>query len=262
MNLLHSLFLILVLFFGVVPVSTSQQDYYETGFYLEFEDVQDPYVADILENIPELGELLWTYVGAINDWIEIPELIPIYFQSCQDINECGAWFDPNDRYIVMCETQLISYFEGLQDAGFEGDELYKGVINQVFSTLYHEMGHALVEILHLPITGREEDAVEQFSMLSLMSLDQFGIEAVMQAAIFAGINAESNMDEIVMSDEHSLNGQAYYDLLCLIYGSDPDSYEFLVDQGYLPEERSINCPDDFEKIQYAWSVMLEPYLRN
>ena len=45
------------------------------------------------------------------------------------------------------------------------------------------------------------------------------------------------------ADEHALGEQRYFNLQCLIYGSDPARYLGIVTEGDLPEARAKGCPD-------------------
>lgn len=38
--------------------------------------------------------------------------------------------------------------------------------------LFHELGHAFISLYDLPITGREEDAVDQFAAILLAMGDE------------------------------------------------------------------------------------------
>jgi hypothetical protein len=62
-------------------------------------------------------------------------------------------------------------------------------------------------------------------------------------------------------DEHSTFAQRYYDTICLIYGHDPDKYEYLVTSKQLPEERAAKCGAEYQRVKNAWSQLLEPYTK-
>ena len=42
--------------------------------------------------------------------------------------------------------------------------------------------------------------------------------------------------------EHSLAAQRQYDIACLVYGSDPETWAHLVAPDLLPVERAARCP--------------------
>lgn len=51
------------------------------------------------------------------------------------------------------------------------------------SFFYHEVGHALVDVLELPITGKEEDAVDQLSTYVLVEDADGGEVAALDGAV-------------------------------------------------------------------------------
>jgi len=50
------------------------------------------------------------------------------------------------------------------------DELDIIIDDVLVDTLYHELVHALVDVLKLPITGKEKDAVDNLSTLMLIKI--------------------------------------------------------------------------------------------
>ncbi len=95
--------------------------------------------------------------------------------------------------------------------------------------LFHELGHGLVNLFDIPITGREEDAVDQFSALLLLETDPEGMTEIGTGlGVYALFGAEffnafalgpDELSKNVFADEHSLGQQRYYDLMCLVVGS-------------------------------------------
>jgi hypothetical protein len=63
-------------------------------------------------------------------------------------------------------------------------------------------------------------------------------------------------------DEHSLNEQRTYSILCWIYGSNPEAFTPLAEAVEIPESRAARCQSEFQQIALSWSRLLEPHLRN
>lgn len=237
------------------------QDAPETGFYLVFEDTQSEEIGQILAFIAEDQELLFEVVDELNDYLAIPAVVPIVFIDCGQAN---AYYDPEQVAIFICHEMIAKSFQVYANLGLTEDELSLAIGNNTFSIMLHEIGHALVDILELPITGREEDAVDQFSVVSLLEFDDLGHEALIDFAGFWGglaAETETSLAELPFYDEHSLSSQRFYDILCLAYGSDPTNLAFLVEEGLLPEQRAVRCADEFDKILNAWEILLDPYVR-
>lgn len=136
------------------------------------------------------------------------------------------------------------------------------IANEVIATFYHELGHGLIDVLQIPVLGKEEDAADTLSVI-LMN-DVWEEEAATQiltsdATAYALSAADSGTapDESAFADVHSLDIQRYYAVVCLFYGANPDVRKPLaVDLG-LPEEKLDSCPGEYEQAAGAWSAVLE-----
>ncbi len=136
------------------------------------------------------------------------------------------------------------------------------VESNVLATFYHELGHALVDILQLPVLGREEDAADTLSALLIHDIWQEDAAANMvyhTAGAFLAYAAEAEAGGYPLPywDEHSLDMQRYYNLICLFYGANPDEREAMAVELELPADRAERCPDEFALAAESWGVMLE-----
>ena len=62
------------------------------------------------------------------------------------------------------------------------------------------------------------------------------------------------------ADEHALGEQRYFNLQCLIYGSNPSRYLTIVTEGDLPEARAKSCPAEARRLDRAWLRLLLPHV--
>lgn len=132
----------------------------------------------------------------------------------------------------------------------------------VASTFFHELGHALVDAWQLPITGKEDDAVDQLSTIVLLDRTEEGGQMALDGALSFKLYADLDKGlEKIYWDEHSLDEQRFYDTICLVYGHDPEKYAYLVRDGTLPEERAGLCREDFPKVESSWRRLLSPYVK-
>jgi hypothetical protein len=142
-------------------------------------------------------------------------------------------------------------------AAANDDAVEAFVTANVISTFYHELGHALIHVLDVPVLGREEDAADSLSALLIHQIwEEESAQSLMAdtALAFELYHAESEAGgyEIPYWDEHSLNLQRYFNLVCLFYGADPDNRGFVVTDFELPEDRAERCPDEFAQTERAW----------
>jgi hypothetical protein len=125
----------------------------------------------------------------------------------------------------------------------------------------HEMGHALVHQLMLPVTGLDEDAADGYAAFSTLNGTQGPGPALAAAILFDGMALQ--MGELTFEDfasDHPVVQQRTYNFLCYVVGSDPARLRHsLVVEGYLPEERAMMCPMQWAQLNYGWLTVLEPY---
>jgi putative metallopeptidase DUF4344 len=198
----------------------------------------------------------------LSEEFNLPTNLEIIFQDC---GEANAWYSSENHSITMCYEMLA-----------ESAKLFKGVVEPksavdsvaLYSavwTLYHEMGHALINILDIPATGKEEDAVDQFSTLVLLQSGEQEAGAVDIAAEEFRLSAAARAKGEVFPfwDVHSLDEQRFYNILCLAYGKDPDSErsQDMVKEGDLPKDRTDGCEDEYKQLDHAWTRLTDPYLR-
>jgi hypothetical protein len=131
--------------------------------------------------------------------------------------------------------------------------------------LSHELGHVLIAEMHLPLLGREEDAADTYAALRMLTFGtSFSQHELAQAAQGWFLNDRRDQEigeKPLYYDEHNLNQQRAYQILCLMVGSDPDKFKGLADQMKMPQERQRTCKRDFAKTSEGWQTVLKPWLR-
>lgn len=215
--------------------------------------------GDMLRKLPE--------VHAIDGMLMLPRPINYVTAEC---GEPGAFYSPERGEVVMCyETMKILLERGRELA--VQNKLDEGYAQRYLDAnfrfiLLHETGHALITLLEIPITGREEDAVDQLAttlMLRFAGLDESTTtvtENLRMASnwFLARSTGQYNLD--AYADEHALGEQRYFNLQCLLYGSDPARYLSIVTDGDLPEARAKGCPEESRRISRSWLRLLLPYV--
>lgn len=164
---------------------------------------------------------------SLNDTYRLPVDVDIRHDKCGFEN---AYWDGEG--ITMCyemEAYIIELFYNGLDAN--DDVVLSFSLQTWIFIMYHEIGHGMIDIYGLPVPGKEEDAVDSFSAVAL--IDAGAPDAVVFAAIFWALLEQQSGGESNFADEHSMNMQRFYNLLCWVYGSDPDEYDYLVE--YFPD---------------------------
>jgi hypothetical protein len=192
----------------------------------------------------------------LNNEINLPLDIDVSFESC---DYPDVFYDHKRRQVTICYELFDDLTHLFSRHIHRRRELQEAVDNTIASVFLHEISHAFVDVLRLSITGREEDAADQFSILMLMNTSGGERKALFVASAYHILAKSQRREEPAFWDEHSLDAQRYYDTLCLIYGRDPDKYAYLARKGILPEERAELCEEDYERIENAWRTLLKPY---
>lgn len=170
-------------------------------------------------------------------------------------------YDPQTREVKIPYDFAIEVRERFAGEYQEEWELYAA--DALEHTLYHETGHALVDLLSIPVLGREEDAVDDFGIIMLILTRQDGDDRAISAAelfFMEGEEIEEFTDEDLM-DEHSLDDQRGFRSLCMVYGSDPEKYEDIAEDLEMDEDRRLMCEETFEMQTLNWLTLLSPYLK-
>lgn len=200
------------------------------------------------------------FVGILNNQYSLPHDITINFKECGIEN---AYYNSVNRELVMC-YELIGFLFNFYSQISESEiDLAGNLLSAVLFIFYHELGHALVDVYELPITGMEEDAVDQFSALTFIRLDDFGkliIGSVSLMFLSQGLQ-KTKIEDLKFWDEHSLELQRFYNLVCWVYGSDPKGSSGLVQSGLLPKQRADRCPSEYEQINRSWDTLLSPHYK-
>lgn len=194
----------------------------------------------------------------LNRSLDLPKSLGLRYAEC---GEANAYYDPGPRMISLC-FELIEQLAEDFGARLDDDrDLASAVAGAYTFIALHEVGHALVDVLELPITGREEDAVDQLSAWLLIG-EAGGNDAVLNAAMAFSMAGEGyELAEGDFADSHSLDQQRYFNMVCWVYGSDPRAQEGLAEEAGLPPGRADTCADEFALIDKSWSKLLAPYVR-
>ena len=210
-------------------------------------------------DIPEIDGLDGIFV--------MPRPLQYVTRQCDTVN---AFYDKKNGAVFLCYEMidsLVQMGEALSKGASDPKALtVEFVRDNLRFILLHESGHALIDLLDIPAVGREEDSVDQLAaVLLLMHADggetKNDIARVLQlASVWFKVNSQSGSpDTTAFADEHSLDAQRYFNLLCMVYGSDPENNSAIVENGTLPKARAARCPDEASKISRSWARLIVPH---
>lgn len=134
------------------------------------------------------------------------------------------------------------------------------VEGNVLAIFYHELGHALIDVMALPVLGQEEDAAD---VLSVVLTDQLWEEA--QARQVARATAlsfllsaqQTSFDDVAWWGVHGPDLQRHFNTVCLFYGADPELRADFAEEFGLPDDRAEGCADEYGVAASSWGVYLD-----
>jgi hypothetical protein len=144
--------------------------------------------------------------------------------------------------------------------------LVEFTLGNTMFVLAHEMGHVVISELALPVLGKEEDAADSFGALwALQIRSAFSERVLIEAAkgwVLSSYRDKKQGNELAFYDEHGLDLQRAYFVVCLMLGSDPEKFKALAKEAKLPEERQTSCVRDYKNALWSWDLALKPHRRS
>jgi hypothetical protein len=201
-------------------------------------------------------------VAAAFGLVRLPRRLTYRLKECS--GEPNAWYDPRRHSVTVCYELIASILRlaptTTSPAGVTREDAVRGPVVQI---LFHESSHALIDLLRIPVLGREEDAADQVASLVLLHLTPTDARTVVNgsAYFFATLGKHEPIDRGSFADAHGLSWQRFYNLACLAYGSDKRRYGYIVEKGYLPIARARTCEEEYNQIALAFRTLISPHFR-
>jgi hypothetical protein len=180
--------------------------------------------------------------------------------------ECGmsnAWYQRPT--LTICYEYLADILKNLpnEDAP-SGITPTDAILGQFYYVVFHEMGHAMFDALNVPLFGRPEDAADQFAAYMMLRLGKQDARRVIGGAAYS-YKGDMQGTKITapitaFADVHGAPAQRFYNLLCIAYGADPQTFGDLIDKGYLPAARAKTCRVEYGEVNFAFQQLIRPYL--
>lgn len=225
-------------------------------FIVEHLEVKTPKYVEIDKQV-QSEKLLTKAADKLNRALILPH--DIYLRT-KDCSETNAFYDSRDHSVTMCYELMEDFFQTFKSAGQSEQVAYNKMFDAVKFVFLHEIGHALMDAYKLPVPGSEEDAADRCAaFINIKELGDEGVKNVMAAAEAFSIESKRRGSKPNMADDHLLQEQRFYNSLCMIYGSDQTKYANIVSDGFLPKERAMRCPVEYQRTVDAWESLLGPW---
>lgn len=233
-------------------------------FKVVYEKVKSPDNRE-LQEIFRGTQLLEETARALNEKLSLPADVTISPREC---GTADATWEADRRRISVC-YELVGDFAALflRAAKQPDPEQIGAAVGAAnLFVVFHEAGHALISLYQLPVAGREEQAADQIATLILLgSGKEGGTTAVESTSTLLtqeknpGVRAQ--LARIPFWSGHGFNEARLTDILCWVYGRDPQAFQELAGDGTLPAARAGGCAAEYAQVAKAWAEPLAPYLK-
>lgn len=191
----------------------------------------------------------------------LPTDLTLRTVGCDGVS--NAWYQRGQ--ISVCYEYLNDIRKhSPQETTESGISPTDAMVGQFFYVFAHEMGHAMFDLLDVPVFGLSEDAADQFATYVVL---QFGKEQARRLILGTAysykhylLNPTVTAPLAAFSDAHSPPPQRFYNLLCLAYGADSVLFADFVSEGYLPQTRAKGCRREYGELTYAFKKFIVPHL--
>jgi len=195
--------------------------------------------------------------------LRLPRRLLIKTEGCD--GESNAWYD--GEAVTVCYEYLDQVWKDVpEETTPTGVAPIDALIGPVMDVFLHEAGHAVFDMLRVPLFGREEDAADQFSIYIMLKMEKDEARRLIlgNAYQYTG-DVESpsvSMPLKKFADDHGTPSQRFFNVLCLAYGADKELFADFVSKGVLPKERAEGCADEYTQVELAYTRLITPSIDN
>ncbi len=247
---------------GAVPVPPAPD---RGDFKVVYEKVKSPDDKE-LQEIFRGTQLLEETAKALNEKLALPADVTISPREC---GAADATYETDKRRISICYELIGGFAElFLRASGKAPDAAQAGaaVAAATLFALFHETGHALIDLYKLPVAGKAEEAADQIATLVLLgSGKEGGTTAVDSASTLLAqarnADVKAQLAKVPFWSGHGFDEARLADILCWAYGRDPEAFQELVGDGTLPAARAPGCAAESAAMAKAWAEPLAPWLK-
>ncbi|WP_319429041.1 DUF4344 domain-containing metallopeptidase [Mycobacterium sp. RTGN5] len=218
--------------------------------------------AIVGRDLMEKTHFLDAIAKSVSDWYVLPNDIPVVGAQCGEAND---FWSPSDKKLTLCYEDVAQSLK-IFAADPKPEESARRI---AIGSFFHEVGHMVIDIYDLPVTGREEDVADQLAAYELLApyndghVDPDFVQAAKDTAreYFVLSKEGGPLEQEAFADVHTPDQARAYNFECWIYGSNPDANADIVSSGQLPEGRADGCQGEWDQLVKGWTSLLEPHMR-
>ncbi len=227
--------------------------------------------------------------------LRLPRLYRAFASDCDGNSVDSPYYSSNGHFMNLCYS-FIGLSETAADYLVQNqaqlklwtpvskDQLIAGLFAAV---VLHETGHAIFDLMNVPVFGREEDAADQMAAFIALQFDKDTARTIIKgfayfwayeaniakqdpgAAAIAVFNPNipNNPDTRCQldafckySDEHGTASQRMYNAVCLAYGGNHAWFQDFIDAHWLPPDRVKDCDSEYHRAYLAFGKTVYPFI--
>jgi hypothetical protein len=221
---------------------------------VDYIEPRDPKLDGVYQRIKQ-RKVLEDYARFLSP-LRLPATLRLWGYQCGSPN---AYYAPAYRAIHLCYEYVQKFEENAPKAVTpEGFTPTEGVVGAVVSTMLHETGHALRDLLQVPVFGREEDAADQVAGYVALQFGPAVARTVIKGAIWKWLSdARSEVVQGDFADPHSTSQERFLNFLCIGYGGEPEIFKDLAAR-FLAKSRAAGCAAEYRQIERAFAKTILP----
>lgn len=158
--------------------------------------------------------------------------------------------------VVPVQADVLSGLSKAQRA-----EALRFAINNSLFTLYHEVGHLLIDKLELPLLGREEDAADNIATWMLLQKGtpeaNQALEDAAKGWMMSGTLYGDTYDDDDYAAGYTPDRHRSMQIVCMMVGADGSAFRPVANSFSMPADRQSNCHFDYEVIDRSLRTLLE-----
>jgi hypothetical protein len=182
--------------------------------------------------------------------------------------QCGAETVPyqSGGPVTICYEMIQRIVDITAQRTKDPEEQTQIMDGTFVEAVLHEVTHAVFDLLQVPVWGREEDAADRLAALVMMQFgDRLARTTILGTAKFFEYSQHTWTGGEFAAQE-SPEAQRFYNYLCIAYGGDPITFDFLRPRpgpslfAKLPEHRAEQCGREYQQVRHAFDLRIMPFV--
>lgn len=212
------------------------------------------------EEVLRADRVLENVTASLTHSLRLPQDITVRVEEC---GSSDADWDPVTRRVRVCYELLQAVLELSVAAAGEDDEAraerwFSGMTTFI---VFHELGHALVDILPLRTTLVPEVAADQFALVALGSAVGQPQEVLGALEFLRHTVGNEAAEGLGFIENHGYDRVRVDRLACGFAGALPATQPWLEQLRLLPAAGAAHCGEEFAALDRQWDQWLAPWLR-